>query len=121
MSFKNANHCFDMGVVLLKYVLKSVLTVWSRPGGGFSICDRKGHDCLMLTKHALPAKIIQAGGDPWSVRGLSDGFTDHYSKPKHLRKGSRHDGRKGRHTDPRDTAFLRANMPAIATMVKIKI
>ena len=119
MSFKNVSHCNDMGALALRYK-RPPLTAWCRPGGGFGICDSKGKDALTSTKHFLPQKIIEAGGDPWSVRGLVDGYNEHLSVPKKKRKGSRNDGRLARHTDPKDAAYLRANLPAGKTLVILR-
>ena len=116
MSMKNVDHCVDKGVMACRYGAEQ-LTVWSGPGGGHSMVDARGRDVVVLCKHDLPQKLIKLGKDVWSLIEWVWGFNRFFSVVKRKRVNSRCGGRKARHTDPKATAYLRANLPSMNTLV----
>ena len=116
MSMKNVDHCIDKGAMACRY-MKEILTVWSGPGGGHSMVDARGHEAVVVCKHDLPRKLLQIGQSIWCLLNWVLGFNKSFSEVKRKRINSRCQGRHARHTDPLETAFLRANLPSHQTLV----
>jgi len=116
MSFKNVDHCVDNGTMSSRYK-DEILTVWSGPGGGHSLVDARGKESAVICEHPLPRKLLELGRDIWSLINWVWCFNMFFSEVKRKRKNSRCGGRKARHTNPVETAFLRANLPSMQTLV----
>lgn len=116
MSMKNVDHCVDKGTMASRYK-EEILTVWSGPGGGHSLVDARGHEALVVCKHALPQKLIQLGRNVWCLIAWCFGFNEFFWEVKRKRINSRCQGRLARHTGPLETSYLRANLPSMETLV----
>ena len=116
MSLKCVDACVDKGVIAVR-IMQEICTYWSGPGGGHSMIDARGKEAVVVCKHDLPQKLIQIGRDVWSLVQWVRGFNCFFSVVKRKRKNSRCGARKARHTDPVKTSFLRANLPAMKTLV----